>query len=154
MVLNPPITTPHVPLGLHGPTSKLLLATNGLGVTFTSLRDNALGSSPHICGRCSGSTLDTPLHGVDALIASVTPRVQKLLIWPSSARGTSLHKCSTSLTLLSSLRVKRLTQRWYAWNNKDYKLALTLLNYQGGTKPPTTTPHVPLGLHGPISQLL
>jgi hypothetical protein len=50
MVLNPLTTTPHVPLGLHGPTSKLLQATNELGVTFTPLRADALFSSPHIYG--------------------------------------------------------------------------------------------------------
>jgi hypothetical protein len=50
---------------------------------------------------------------------------------------------STSLTLLSSLHVKGLTQRCYVWSDQDYKLALTLLNFQGGTKPPTTTTHGP-----------
>jgi hypothetical protein len=41
---------------------------------------------------------------------------------------------STSLTLSSSLCVKGLTLRCYVWNDKDYKLALTLLNFQDGTK--------------------
>jgi hypothetical protein len=54
----------------------------------------------------------------------------KLLIWPSSTRGTSLHMRSTSLTLSSSLRVKGLTRRCYVWNANAYKLALTLLNFQ------------------------
>jgi hypothetical protein len=58
----------------------------------------------------------------------------KLLIWPSSARGMGLHTCSTSLTLLSWLNVKGLTQRWYVRNDKAYKLPLILLNFQGGTK--------------------
>jgi hypothetical protein len=59
----------------------------------------------------------------------VTPHVQKLLIWPSSARGMGLHTRGTSLTLSSSLHVKRLTQRCYVWNDKAYKLAPTLLNF-------------------------
>jgi hypothetical protein len=42
---------------------------------------------------------------------------------------------STSLTLSSSLHVKGLTQRCYIWNDKAYKLALTLLSFQGGAKP-------------------
>ena len=41
----------------------------------------------------------------------------------------------SSLTLSSSLRVKELTQMYYIWNDKAYKLALTLLNFQGGTNP-------------------
>jgi hypothetical protein len=40
-----------------------------------------------------------------------------------------------SLTLSSSLHVKGLTWRCYVWNNKDYKLSLTILNFEGGTKP-------------------
>jgi hypothetical protein len=59
----------------------------------------------------------------------------KLLIWPSSACEMGLHTHRTSLTLLSLLRIKRLTQRCYVWNDKAYELALTLLNFQGGTKP-------------------
>ena len=47
----------------------------------------------------------------------------------SSARGTGFHTRSTLLTLLSSLHVKGLAWRWYDWNKKDYKLALTLLNF-------------------------
>jgi hypothetical protein len=38
----------------------------GWGVTFAPpppLRANALSSSPHICGRCPGSSLGTPLNG-------------------------------------------------------------------------------------------
>jgi hypothetical protein len=97
----------------------------------------------------------------------------KLLIWPSSARGTSLHTRSTSLTLLSSLRikgltrrstsltlsfslrVKGLTRRCYVWNNKDYKLALTLLNFQCGTKH-TNNNHIctTWATRGPTSPLL
>jgi hypothetical protein len=82
-----------------------------------------------------------------------TPR-PKLLIWPSSTRGMSLHMHSTSLTLLSSLHVKGLTWRCYVWNNKAYKLAFTLLNFRGGTKATNNTPHVPLRPHGSTSQLL
>jgi len=29
---------------------------------------------------------------------------------------------------------RRLTHMCYIWNNKAYKVALTLLDYQGGTK--------------------
>ena len=68
------------------------------------------------------------------LCSAVTPCVQNLLIWPSSAREMGLHTCGTSLIPLSSLRVKGLTQRCNVWNNKDYKLARTLLNFQGGIK--------------------
>ena len=50
-----------------------------------------------------------------------THPIQKPLIWPSSAHGTDLHTCSTSLTLLSLLRVKGLTQRSYIWSDLDYK---------------------------------
>jgi hypothetical protein len=120
---------------------------------------DTLGSSAHICDRCPGPPLGTPLHGhvqqgLMLRIPSITPRIQKLRIWPSSDYGTGLHMRSTSLTLSSSLRVKGLTWRCYIWNDKSYKLALTLLNFQGSTKPTNTTPHVSLGLHGPTSQLL
>ena len=54
---------------------------------------------------------------------------QNLLIWPSSACGTSLHTRNTSLALSSTLRVKGSTRRCYIWNDKDYKLAITLLNF-------------------------
>lgn len=43
----------------------------------------------------------------------------------------SLHKHSTSLT--------RTFSGYYVWRNKDYKLALTLLNFQDGTKPTNYT---------------
>jgi hypothetical protein len=69
------------------------------------------------------------------MLTVVIPRVQNLLIWPSSTRGMGLHTRSTSLTLLSSLCEKGLTWRCYVWNDKSYKLALILLNFQGGTKP-------------------
>jgi hypothetical protein len=60
----------------------------------------------------------------------------KLLIWSSSTRGTGLHTHSTSLMLpSSSLRVKGLIRMCYIWNDKAYKLALTHLNFQCGTKP-------------------
>ena len=39
------------------------------------------------------------------------------------------------LTLSSPLRGKELTRRCYICNDKDYKLALILLNFYGGTKP-------------------
>jgi hypothetical protein len=55
---------------------------------------------------------------------TVTTHVQNLLVLPN-----------TSLTLSSSLLVERLTQRCYIWSNKDYKLALTHLNFQSGIKP-------------------
>jgi hypothetical protein len=80
----------------------------------------------------------------------VTAHIQNLLIRPSSICGIGLHirstpltisssltglyTHSTPLTILSLLHVKGLTQRCYVWSNKDYKLALTLLNFQGGTK--------------------
>jgi hypothetical protein len=74
----------------------------------------------------------------------VTPCVQSLLIWSSSALGMGLHKRSISLTFSSLLRLKWLTWRCYVWNNKDYKLALTVLNFQGGTKPTNyNSSHVP-----------
>jgi len=92
-------------------------------------------------------------QGLMLRIPSVTPRVQKLFIWPSSTRGTGLHTRSTSLTLSSSLHVKELTRRCYVWN-KTYKLALTLLDYQGGTKSTNYNSTKPLGPRGPITQLL
>jgi hypothetical protein len=45
-----------------------------------------------------------------------------------------LHTYSSSLILSSSFHVKHLTRRCYVWNSKDYKFALTLLNFQGGIK--------------------
>jgi hypothetical protein len=83
-----------------------------------------------IHSRCPAPALGTPHHrhmlqGLMLWIPSVTPCVQKLLIWPSSARGMGLHTCSTSLTLSSLLRVKGLTWKCYVWNNKNYKLTLT-----------------------------
>jgi hypothetical protein len=46
-----------------------------------------------------------------------------------------LDTCSISLTFLSSFCVKGLTWWCYVWKDKGYKLALTLLNFQGSTKP-------------------
>jgi hypothetical protein len=66
------------------------------GITFTPpLRADALGSSPHICGRCPGPPLGTLLHGhmqqwLMLRIPYVTPYVQKLLIWLSSSRVAPL----------------------------------------------------------------
>jgi hypothetical protein len=98
-----------------------------------------------VCITVDTSTLSLPLY------PPITPCVQKLLIWPSSARGMGLHTRSTSLTLSSSLCVKGLTRRCYVWNDKAYKLALTLINFRCGNKPTNSTLHVPLGLHGPTS---
>jgi hypothetical protein len=70
----------------------------------------------------------------DLHIRSVTPHVQNLLIWSSSSHGIGLPMHSTSLTLSSSLYVKGLIQSCYIWNDRDYKLAHTLLNFQSGTK--------------------
>jgi hypothetical protein len=61
---------------------------------------------------------------------------------------------SASLTLSFSLCVKGLTWRSYIWNDKDYKLALALLNFQVGTNPPTTTLHVSYGLTSQLYRLL
>jgi hypothetical protein len=58
-----------------------------------------------------------------------------------------LHMCSTSLILSSSLRVKGLTHKCYIWNDKAYKLALALLNFQVVLNFLTTTPHVPHAAH-------
>jgi hypothetical protein len=43
--------------------------------------------------------------------------------------------CSTSLTLSSLPCVKGLTRKCYVCNKKDYKLGLTLVNFEDGTKP-------------------
>ena len=80
------------------------------------------------------SFLKTYTTSAKCLTICVTPCVQKMLKWPGSSHGTDLHTRSTSLTLLSSLHIKGLTRRCYIWNDKDYKLALTLLDFQGGTK--------------------
>jgi hypothetical protein len=82
-----------------------------------------------LCSEYRCSILPRSIQGI-----CNTPH-SKLLIWPSSARGMSLHTHSTSLTLSSSLYVKGLTYRYNDWNDKAYKLAFTLLNFQGGTKP-------------------
>jgi hypothetical protein len=99
---------------------------------------------------CTPPSLDaTPSSLWDASfrtkLPTVTPHIQNYLYGPTlhvewacicvAPRGVGLHMCSTSLILSSSLRVKGLTQRCYVWNDKAYKLALTLLNFQGGTKP-------------------
>jgi hypothetical protein len=46
-----------------------------------------------------------------------------------------LHTRITSHTLSFLLCVKGLIRWCYVWNNKAYKLALTLLDFQGGIKP-------------------
>jgi hypothetical protein len=47
---------------------------------------------------------------------------------PSPSVGANTRTHSTLLTLSSSLRVKGLTQWWYGWWTKAYKLAPPLLN--------------------------
>jgi len=84
------------------------------------------------CSRCPEPLLNTPLR---CEILFVTPCIQNLLTCPNSAHEMSLHTCSSSLTLLFSLRVKGLTRRCYVWNDNVYKLALTLINFEGSTKP-------------------
>ena len=80
------------------------------------------------------SFLKTYTTSAKCLTMCVTPHVQEMLKWPGSSHGTDLHTRSTSLTLLSQLRVKGLNRRCYVWNNKDYMLALSLLNLKSGTK--------------------
>ena len=107
----------------------------GWGVTFTSPRQ----LTTYIWQMSRTTPWYTPPWAratrVDAPNTTCNTSRPKLLTWPNSTRGMGLCMCSTSPTLSSSLRVKRLTQRCYLWNAKASKLALTLLNFQGGTKP-------------------
>jgi len=97
---------------------------------------DALGSSPHICGRCLGPPLGTPIHGhveqgLMLRIPSVTPHVQNRLY------GPALHVERTCIRVAPRLHFRprfMLIRRCYVWKNKAYKLALTLLDFQGGTK--------------------
>jgi hypothetical protein len=79
--------------------------------------------------------LSKATQGSGCVGMTVTPRASKTAYTAQLRSGTGLHMRSTSLALSSSLRVKGLTQRCYVWNNKTYELALTLLDFQGGTKP-------------------
>lgn len=68
-------------------------------------------------------------QGLVHCIPSIIPCVQKTAYMAQLRLSRmSLLICSNSLVLLSSLRGKELTMR-NVWNNKDYHMSLTCLNF-------------------------
>lgn len=86
-------------------------------------------------------------HVIHFFTVSIAPQVKnlleaQLLTWNGP---TYMYQ----LLHLPSLCVKGLTWRCNVWNDKDYKLVLTILNFSKVVEnPPTITHHVP---HGPTT---
>jgi hypothetical protein len=78
----------------------------GWGVTFTPLRADALGSSPHICGRCPSPPLGTPCHRV-RIMASIVVRVGVRVRVSGGSGG------------LKNTRITEMTQQFIlVWDNR------------------------------------
>jgi hypothetical protein len=102
----------------------------GVGLHTRSI-SLTLSSSFHVKGltrRCYVKNNNKDYKLALALLPSLgTPSTDTAVRVDAAASGTGLHTRRALLTLLSSLRVKMLTWRCYVWNDKDYKLVLTLL---------------------------
>jgi hypothetical protein len=122
-------------LGPHGPTSQLIQATNGVGYyihpPLKGWRPRQLTTYMWQMSRTTPWYTPPRAHAtmVDA------PNTICNTLRPKTTYMAQLLTRSTSLRLSSSLRVKGLIQRCYDWNDKAYKVALTLLNFKGDTKP-------------------
>lgn len=112
-------------------------------MSFLVVRVDALGSLPFPlsweilnispCWHEACYVLSTGRHACTHAVRVLTLNIisntrSKICLWLSSSWGTFPHTHTTSSPTLSSwLKVKELTQIWYVWNTRAYKLVQTYL---------------------------